>query len=251
MERVGRDIVWRLWMYKTRRGCRISGLLLKNILMSELLCLKCSTGHKKEIVLQKQLVERDNTFWGFEIKKSKSIDPSKKEATCDGSDPVDTVREENKVLLVSTSNSIGGAISSALAPSAPSNKKIPLYQVAHSRAGDKGNDLNFSIIPHCPKDINRLKQVITKSWVKDVVSPLLDFSSFTSAEAIEQRNKKMEQVTVEIYEVPGIHSLNVVARNILDGGVNCSRRIDRHGKTISDLILCQEVILPPLTTDDI
>ncbi|XP_065005170.1 uncharacterized protein LOC103983438 isoform X1 [Musa acuminata AAA Group] len=209
------------------------------------------TGHKKEIVLQKQLVERENIFWGFEIKKSKLIDPSKKEATHDGSDPINTVREENKVLLISTSTSISGAISSALTAAAPSNKKIRLYQVAHSRAGDKGNDLNFSIIPHCPKDINRLKQVITKSWVKDVVSPLLDFSSFPSAEAIEQRNKKMEQVTVEIYEVPGIHSLNVVTRNILDGGVNCSRRIDRHGKTISDLILCQEVVLPPSTTDDV
>ncbi|XP_064962308.1 uncharacterized protein LOC135585889 isoform X1 [Musa acuminata AAA Group] len=209
------------------------------------------TGHKKEIVLQKQLVERENIFWGFEIKKSKLIDPSKKEAIHDGSDPINTVREENKVLLISTSTSISGAISSALTAAAPSNKKIRLYQVAHSRAGDKGNDLNFSIIPHCPKDINRLKQVITKSWVKDVVSSLLDFSSFPSAEAIEQRNKKMEQVTVEIYEVPGIHSLNVVTRNILDGGVNCSRRIDRHGKTISDLILCQEVILPPLTTDDV
>ncbi|XP_065034538.1 uncharacterized protein LOC135668184 isoform X3 [Musa acuminata AAA Group] len=218
------------------------------------------TGHKKEIVLQKQLVwfsmlkalvERENIFWGFEIKKSKLIDPSKKEATHDGSDPINTVREENKVLLISTSTSISGAISSALTAAAPSNKKIRLYQVAHSRAGDKGNDLNFSIIPHCPKDINRLKQVITKSWVKDVVSPLLDFSSFPSAEAIEQRNKKMEQVTVEIYEVPGIHSINVVTRNILDGGVNCSRRIDRHGKTISDLILCQEVVLPPSTTDDV
>lgn len=205
--------------------------------------------HLKDCIVVQ--VERENIFWGFEIKKSKLIDPSKKEATHDGSDPINTVREENKVLLISTSTSISGAISSALTAAAPSNKKIRLYQVAHSRAGDKGNDLNFSIIPHCPKDINRLKQVITKSWVKDVVSPLLDFSSFPSAEAIEQRNKKMEQVTVEIYEVPGIHSLNVVTRNILDGGVNCSRRIDRHGKTISDLILCQEVVLPPSTTDDV
>lgn len=63
---------------------------------------------------------------------------------------------------------------------------------------------------------------------------------------IETREKWVaEHVNVEVYEVPGIHSLNIVVRNILDGGVNCSRRIDRHGKTISDLILCQEVVLPP------
>ena len=48
-----------------------------------------------------------------------------------------------------------------------------------------------------------------------------------------------------IYEVEGIHSLNVEVRNILDGDVNCSRSIDRYGKTISDLILCQHVVLPP------
>ena len=38
--------------------------------------------------------------------------------------------------------------SSELASPAPSGQKIPLYRVAHSRAGDKGNDLNFSLIPH-------------------------------------------------------------------------------------------------------
>ena len=38
MERLGRDIVWRIWMYKTRRGCRISGLLLKNMYKSSSSC---------------------------------------------------------------------------------------------------------------------------------------------------------------------------------------------------------------------
>lgn len=71
------------------------------------------------------------------------------------------------------------------------------------------------------------------------MSVLLSTSSFLEIDA-----KPMdENVSVEIYDVKGIHALNVVVRNILDGGVNCSRRIDRHGKTISDLILCQQVVL--------
>lgn len=128
---------------------------------------------------------------------------------------------------------------------APSGQKIPLYDVAHSRAGDKGNDINFSIIPHFPQDIERLKVIITPQWIKGVVSTLLSPSSFPDSNAIAKRDKWVnEHVKVEIYEVKGIHSLNVVVRNILDGGVNCSRRIDRHGKTISDLILCQQVVLP-------
>lgn len=82
--------------------------------------------------------------------------------------------------------------------------------------------------------------------MKGVVSNLLNTSSFPSSGDLNKRDNWInEHVKVEIYEVKGIHSLNVVVRNILDGGVNCSRRIDRHGKTISDIILCQEIVLPP------
>ena len=155
-----------------------------------------------------------------------------------------TVKEQNEP-RIPAKNSHVKSMTSSSATAAPSGKKLRLYEVAHSRAGDKGNDLNFSIIPHFPGDIERLKMVITPTWVKDVVSVLLNTSSFPDPEAIEQRNNRLEQVTVEIYDVRGIRSLNVVVRNVLDGGVNCSRRIDRHGKTISDLILCQQVVLPP------
>lgn len=117
--------------------------------------------------------------------------------------------------------------------------------MAHSRAGDKGNDLNLSIIPHFPDDIGRLRTVITPEWVKDSLSPLLDHSSFPDDGVIERRSNLLERVEVEIYDVPGISALNIVVRNILDGGVNCSRRVDRHGKTLSDLILCRKVVLPP------
>jgi hypothetical protein len=125
----------------------------------------------------------------------------------------------------------------------PSGVKIPLYEVAHGRAGDKGNDLNFSLIPHFSSDINRLKKLITQDWVKNAVSPLFYSSTNSEDQAVDAKND-LEGVIVEIYEVPGISSLNVVVRNVLDGGVNCSRRIDRHGKTISDLILSQEIVLP-------
>ena len=126
------------------------------------------------------------------------------------------------------------------------SRKIPLYDVAHVRAGDKGNDLNFSIIPHFPPDVMRLKSIVTPQWVKQVVSAILNSSLFLDMDAINERDKLVhENVKVKIYEVSGIRSLNIVVRDILDGGVNCSRRIDRYGKTISDIILCQQVMLPP------
>ncbi|XP_038979685.1 uncharacterized protein LOC103712139 isoform X2 [Phoenix dactylifera] len=207
------------------------------------------TGLKKEIILQKGLVERERVFWRTEMMRSNSTHQCIKGAACDESDQ--THGEQTKPIVIPKVIYANSTVSSALAVAAPSNKKIPLYEVAHSRAGDKGNDLNFSIIPHFPRDIERLKMFITPNWVKEVVSPLLDASSFPDPQAIKQRSNRLEQVMVEIYEVTGIYSLNVVVRNILDGGVNCSRRIDRHGKTLSDLILCQEVMLPPFPHESI
>ncbi|CAN8306517.1 unnamed protein product [Cochlearia groenlandica] len=170
-----------------------------------------STGYKMEIVLEKHLVNRESVMWkiGLEQTNTSESDTLEKHST---------VANEK---IPKVSNSYGGIQHSP----APYGEKITLYSVAHSRAGDKGNDINFSVIPYYAADIERLKLIITPQWVKKVMAT----------------NEK--GVSVEIYEVKGIKALNVVVRNILDGGVNCSRRIDRHGKTISDLILCQQVVL--------
>ncbi|KAH7522666.1 hypothetical protein FEM48_Zijuj07G0162900 [Ziziphus jujuba var. spinosa] len=207
-----------------------------------------SVGHKKEILLEKQLVERDHVFWRVAVKHTdvtKSNNGNGLEdltKTCASQGlvlpPMKEADKENYRLNFSHSE-VGNS-------PAPSGKKIPLYDVAHSRAGDKANDLNFSIIPHFASDIEKLKLIITPEWVKEVVKVLLNSSSCLDSNAIYKRDKWAdEHIKVEIYEVAGIQSLNIVVRNILDGGVNCSRRIDRHGKTISDLILCQQVVLPP------
>jgi hypothetical protein len=154
--------------------------------------------------------------------------------------------QKNPTSRAMGSQHINTSMGTQLSPvRASPGKKIALYHIAHSRAGDKGNDINFSIIPHFPGDIGRLRVVITPDWVKNVFSPLLDLSTFPDERVIQRRIYLLELVSVEIYDVPGIDSLNVVVKNILDGGVNCLRRIDRHGKTLSDLILCQEVVLPP------
>ncbi|KAI3869778.1 hypothetical protein MKW98_030959 [Papaver atlanticum] len=202
-----------------------------------------STGDKKEIVLEKKLVGRESVFWRTGAKQTKMAE------SCSRSEYLEKTRDINAASTWRIPSDCRSLLvqSPAMNPSlAPSGRKIPLYQIAHSRVGDKGNDMNFSIIPHFFPDIEKLKLIITPNWVKAVVACLEDSSSFPSKEEIEKRNKWVDDnVDVEIYEVKGIHSLNVVVRNILDGGVNCSRRIDRHGKTLSDLILCQQIVLPP------
>ncbi|XP_023645093.1 uncharacterized protein LOC17898102 [Capsella rubella] len=198
-----------------------------------------STGHKIEIVLEKLLVSRESVIWktGFQhTNTSKSEIPENHYPVAQ--EKIQKIPKENQNNLTMKGDQWTALCGFHHSP-APSGQKIPLYSVAHSRAGDKGNDINFSLIPHYYPDIDRLKLIITPQWVKHVMSVLLSTSPLlqTDAKPID------ENVSVEIYDVKGIHALNVVVRNILDGGVNCSRRIDRHGKTISDLILCQHVVL--------
>ncbi|KAH1130089.1 hypothetical protein J1N35_001467 [Gossypium stocksii] len=200
-----------------------------------------STGVKKEIVLEKQLIGREHVFWRIGAKQTEVGEHVFADVTkaCISAElvlpPFQQEDMQNSCLEygLSSENSLSAA---------QSGQKIPLYSIAHSRAGDKGNDLNFSVIPHCPQNFEMLKLIITPQWVKSVVSVLLD----ASPKAIDETKQLVNEdnVKVEIYEVHGIQSLNVVVHNILDGGVNCSRRIDRHGKCISDLILCQHVVLP-------
>ncbi|XP_043714798.1 uncharacterized protein LOC122663151 isoform X2 [Telopea speciosissima] len=207
-----------------------------------------STGHKKEIILEKELVGRESVLWktGAEVTEvmDSSLETSPKNDRVKDHSLHGTHLEASKEKTAFGAHMELPSLKVEVVP-APAGQRIPLYHVAHGRAGDKGNDLNFSLIPHFPSDIERLKTVITPEWVKQVVLSLLGMSSSCDPDAIKKRNCWVnEHVKVEIYEVKGIQSLNVMVRNILDGGVNCSRRIDRHGKTISDLILCQQVVLP-------
>lgn len=206
------------------------------------------TGHRKEIYLGKELVGRELVFWKVGAKQSMATDSNHHVGCLKDMVRNHAVRRPINPQMAE-GNDDGDLTSKSDASPAPAGEEISLYNIAHGRAGDKGNDLNFSIIPHCPTDIERLKMIITPTWVKGVVSSLLNTSSFPDSDALAKRGRWVdEHVSVEVYEVRGIHSLNVVVRNILDGGVNCSRRIDRHGKTISDLILCQRVVLPPLSS---
>jgi len=133
------------------------------------------------------------------------------------------------------------SISSQLPASpAPSGVELPLYKVAHGRTGDKGNQLNVSVIPHCRTDLARLQLIITPAWVIRVLKHLL--LGLGRDDASRSLQQGMESL-VEVFAVPGVAALNIVVKDVLDGGVTCSRRLDRHGKSLSDLILSQVVTL--------
>ena len=95
---------------------------------------------------------------------------------------------------------------------------MKLYEIAHSRAGDKGNTLTLSLIPYDERDFDRLREKITVEKLKT------HFSGIIKGEIIR-------------YELPNISSLLFVCHQALGGGVTTSLGLDAHGKTLSYALL--------------
>lgn len=204
---------------------------------------------------------REETFWKM---NTKMIDFTVSDFSGGVKECQSKQDSERRVRVLEPSESMQVSIASTAETSrmskaslpAPAGVDLPLYKVAHCRAGDKGNDVNFSLIPHCPADLPRLKSIVTADWVKMVTKNLFlchPSARYHSGSLLPQKEthdsqRSEDDICVEIYVAQGIHALNIVVRNALDGGVTCSRRIDRHGKSLSDLILCQTVMLPEIST---
>ena len=87
---------------------------------------------------------------------------------------------------------------------------MKLYELAHSRTGDKGNISVISLIPYRAQDYALLKEKVTAQRVKE------HFSSLVRGE-------------VSRYELPELPAFNFVLEGALDGGVTRSLRVDMHG----------------------
>lgn len=104
--------------------------------------------------------------------------------------------------------------------------EVALHRVAHSRAGDKGNRLNMSLIPYRPE----LYAIIAEQVTAERVLGLFTHRGAT---------------TCVRHELPLIHSFNFVVDEVLEGGVNGSLNLDGHGKTNSFRLLALTVLVPP------
>lgn len=99
---------------------------------------------------------------------------------------------------------------------------MKLYDIAHSRAGDKGNISTLSVIPYDEADYEMLCQELTVDKVK------VHLKDIVSGEIIR-------------YEMPNIASLLFVCHNALLSGVTTSLAMDTHGKALSYALLEMEV----------
>ncbi len=99
---------------------------------------------------------------------------------------------------------------------------MKLREIAHSRTGDKGNIANISLIAYHMEHYPMLQEQVTaervKAWFRELV-----------------------QGEVVRYELPSIGALNFVLIDALGGGVTRSLALDRHGKSLSSVLLEMEI----------
>ena len=103
--------------------------------------------------------------------------------------------------------------------------EVPLHRVAHSRAGDKGNRVNLSLMPYDPELYPLLAEQVTEERV---------LALFRHRGATRCRR----------YDLPLIHAFNFVIDDALEGGVNGALNLDGHGKSHSFRLLSLTVRVP-------
>ena len=99
---------------------------------------------------------------------------------------------------------------------------MKLWDIAHSRTGDKGNISNISLIAYDSKDYELLKDRVTAEKVKE------HFRGIVKGDVVR-------------YELPNIYALNFVMQAALGGGVTRSLSLDMHGKALSSSLLNMEI----------
>lgn len=101
-------------------------------------------------------------------------------------------------------------------------RTVPLREVASARTGDKGDISCVSVWVYDPRDYEDVKASLT-------------------TERLAAAYPALWRGRIERYELPGLHGLNFVMHDALEGGVNASLNLDSHGKSFSFLLLALEV----------
>lgn len=102
---------------------------------------------------------------------------------------------------------------------------VPLYVIAHSRSGDKGDTSNISLIAYQPAGYDVLAEHVTE-------------------QRLRQWFATRQPSRISRYLLPQLHALNIVLEGVLDGGVNSALNLDAHGKSLSFFLLDMKLELP-------
>jgi hypothetical protein len=93
-----------------------------------------------------------------------------------------------------------------------------LHELAHCRAGDKGDTSILSLIAYRAEDYPLLVERVT-------------------VDAVKKHLQGIVLGEVRRYELPGLWALQFVCDQSLNGGVTTSLGLDAHGKSLSYALL--------------
>ena len=110
-------------------------------------------------------------------------------------------------------------------PSGDGSETVSLIALAWARSGDKGNHSNIGVIARRPEWLPHLREQLTPARVKQWLGHLV-------------------QGEVTRFDVPGIHAMNFLCTDALDGGGMASLRNDPLGKGMAQILLTMPVAAP-------
>jgi hypothetical protein len=93
-----------------------------------------------------------------------------------------------------------------------------LREIAHARAGDKGNISNIGVFAFRAEDYDALAELLTP-------------------ELIAEHFRGVVKGRVVRYDLPKLAAFNFVLYGALGGGVTRSLALDAHGKCLSSILL--------------
>jgi hypothetical protein len=93
-----------------------------------------------------------------------------------------------------------------------------LHELAHCRAGDKGDTSILSLIAYRAEDFPLLVELVT-------------------VDAVKKHLRGIVLGDIKRYELPGLWALQFVCERSLSGGVTTSLGLDAHGKSLSYALL--------------
>ena len=97
-----------------------------------------------------------------------------------------------------------------------------MRDIAHARAGDKGNTSTLSLIAYRAEDFPLLARKVT-------------------AVAVAQHLEGIVRGEIRRYELPQLRALQFVCEDALGGGVTTSLALDAHGKSLSSALLEMDI----------
>jgi hypothetical protein len=102
------------------------------------------------------------------------------------------------------------------------SRRLQLREIAHARAGDKGNRSNVAVFVYDMEHYAAVKAQLTPERLQAEFGSLL-------------------RGPIQRFELDHLGGLNFVMDEALEGGVNESLNLDAHGKSWSFLLLGLEV----------